>query len=97
MFDDFSELIIFPWLITLVICHPEVKNWIRFASFEEHNNYVSSCRKVYERAVEFFGEDNMDEKLYVAFSKFEERQKEVTFIYIEVKDHSFFYAFCNAR
>ncbi|XP_033632294.1 crooked neck-like protein 1 [Asterias rubens] len=59
-----------------VICHPEVKNWIRFASFEEHNNYVSSCRKVYERAVEFFGEDNMDEKLYVAFSKFEERQKE---------------------
>jgi crooked neck len=32
---------------------------------------------VYERAVEFFGEDNMDEKMLIAFAKFEEGQKEV--------------------
>jgi hypothetical protein len=25
---------------------------------------------VYERAVEFFGEDNMDEKMLIAFAKF---------------------------
>jgi predicted transglutaminase-like cysteine proteinase len=33
--------------------------------------------RVYERAVEFFGEDNMDEKMLIAFAKFEEGQKEV--------------------
>merc|ERR1712241_1658199 len=30
----------------------------------------------YERAIEFFGEENMDQKLFIAFSKFEENQKE---------------------
>lgn len=33
--------------------------------------------QVFERAVEFYGEDHMDENLFVAFSRFEERQKEV--------------------
>jgi len=32
---------------------------------------------VYERAVEFFGEENADEKLFLAFGKFEENCKEV--------------------
>ncbi|CAG2250094.1 CLF1 [Mytilus edulis] len=36
---------------------------------------LSSARQVYERAVEFFGEDNIDERLVVAFAKFEEGQK----------------------
>ncbi|KAK3093532.1 hypothetical protein FSP39_016867 [Pinctada imbricata] len=35
-----------------------------------------SARRIYERAVEFFGEDNMDERLIVAFAKFEEGQRE---------------------
>lgn len=60
-----------------MLVHPEVKNWIKYARFEEQNGYISSARKIYERAVEFFGEDNMDEKLFLAFSKFEENQKEV--------------------
>jgi crooked neck len=33
---------------------------------------------VFERAVEFYGEENMDEKLFVAFARFEEACKEVT-------------------
>lgn len=45
--------------------------------FEENHGFISGARKVYERAVEFFGDDYMDEDLYVAFAKFEERQKEV--------------------
>ena len=66
-----------PWLQALVIVHPEVKNWIKYAKFEERNNYVNSARRIYERAVEFFGDDNVDEKLLISFAKFEEQQKEV--------------------
>ena len=57
--------------------HPEVKNWIKYAKFEEKNGYINSARIIYERAVEFFGEDNVDEKILLAFAKFEEGQKEV--------------------
>lgn len=69
---------VFSLTILLVLVHPEVKNWIKYAKFEEKNSYISSARRVYERAVEFFGEDNIDERLVVAFAKFEEGQKEVS-------------------
>jgi crooked neck len=62
-----------------VIVHPEVKNWIKYAKFEEKNSYINSARSIYERAVEYFGEDNMDEKLIISFAKFEEGQKEVLY------------------
>lgn len=68
----------------LVIVHPDVKNWIKYARFEEKHCYFAHARKVYERAVEFFGEEHMDEHLYVAFAKFEENQKEVRFLYIRL-------------
>lgn len=61
----------------LVIVHPEVKNWIKYARFEEKHGYVAHSRKVYERSVEFFGEEHVDENLFVAFARFEETQKEV--------------------
>uniref|UniRef100_A0A671W5M4 Crooked neck-like protein 1 n=1 Tax=Sparus aurata TaxID=8175 RepID=A0A671W5M4_SPAAU len=54
----------------------KVKNWIKYARFEEKHGYIAHGRKVYERAVEFFGEDHVDENLFVAFAKFEETQKE---------------------
>lgn len=57
--------------------HPEVKNWIKYARFEERHGYIAHGRKVYERAVEFFGEEHVEENLFVAFAKFEETQKEV--------------------
>ncbi|KAF3824631.1 hypothetical protein GH733_009965 [Mirounga leonina] len=60
----------------LVLVHPDVKNWIKYARFEEKHGYFAHARKVYERAVEFFGDEHMDEHLYVAFAKFEENQKE---------------------
>ena len=65
-------------LVLLVYIHPEVKNWIKYARFEEKNNYINSARRVYERAVEFFGQDNIDENLLIAFAKFEEVQREVS-------------------
>ncbi|KAG8182521.1 hypothetical protein JTE90_002059 [Oedothorax gibbosus] len=59
-----------------VTVHPEVKNWIRYSKFEESNGFIARTRSVFERAIEFYGEDYMDEKLFVAFAKFEEKQKE---------------------
>ncbi|XDV41225.1 hypothetical protein PO909_010123 [Leuciscus waleckii] len=56
--------------------HPEVKNWIKYANFEDKHGYIALGRKVFERAVEFFGEDHISESLYVAFARFEEKQKE---------------------
>lgn len=61
----------------LVIVHPVIKNWIKYAHFEEKHGYIAHGRKVFERAVEFFGEVQVDEYLYVAFARFEEKQKEV--------------------
>uniref|UniRef100_A0A3P9IF37 Crooked neck-like protein 1 n=1 Tax=Oryzias latipes TaxID=8090 RepID=A0A3P9IF37_ORYLA len=59
-----------------VMVHPEVKNWIKYARFEEKHGYIAHSRKVYERAAEFYGEDHVNENLFVAFAKFEEMQKE---------------------
>ena len=54
-----------------------MKHWIKYAKFEERHGYVNRARAVYERAVEFFGEVELEESLFVAFAQFEERQKEV--------------------
>ncbi|KAI4538113.1 hypothetical protein MG293_011516 [Ovis ammon polii] len=48
----------------------------RYILWMEKHGYFAHARKVYERAVEFFGDEHMDEHLYVAFAKFEENQKE---------------------
>lgn len=53
-----------------------MKNWIKFARFEERHACFAHARKVCERAVDFFGAEYMNERLYVAFAKFEEKQKE---------------------
>merc|ERR1719341_752855 len=59
-----------------VYVHPQPSNWVRFARFEEGHGFINSARTIYERAIEFFGEENMDQKLFIAFSKFEEEVKE---------------------
>ena len=55
-----------------------MKNWIKYARFEEKFGYIGKAREVFERAVEFYGEDNMEADLFVGFARFEERQKEVS-------------------
>ena len=50
---------------------------MKYAKFEEKHGYINSARRIFERAVDFLGEENMDEKLLIAFAKFEEAQKEV--------------------
>ena len=36
-----------------------------------------NARIVFERAIEYYGDDNMDQYLYIAFARFEESQREV--------------------
>lgn len=60
----------------LVMLHPDPKSWIKFARFEERHSGPENARQVYELALEFFGDDQLDEGLFVAFAQFEERQQE---------------------
>lgn len=63
----------------LVQVHPEVKNWIRYAKFEENRGFINRARSVYEKGIEFYRDNYMviDEKFFVAFAEFEETQREV--------------------
>jgi len=70
--------------VVLVIVHPEVKNWLKYARFEEKNQFISSARQIYERAVEYFGDEYIDEGLLIAFAKFEEGQREVSIVSCEI-------------
>ncbi|KAF2279460.1 TPR-like protein [Westerdykella ornata] len=57
--------------------HPEPKNWIKWAKFEEENGSSDLVREVYGTAVETLGDHFMDEKLFMAYAKFEAKLKEV--------------------
>ncbi|CBX92865.1 similar to crooked neck pre-mRNA splicing factor-like 1 (Drosophila) [Plenodomus lingam JN3] len=59
------------------VVHPEPKNWIKWAKFEEENGTSDLVRDVYGTAVETLGDDFMDEKLFMAYAKFEARLKEL--------------------
>ncbi|KAF2018699.1 TPR-like protein [Aaosphaeria arxii CBS 175.79] len=59
------------------VVHPEPKNWIKWAKFEEENGTSDLVRDVFGTAVETLGDDFMDEKLFMAYAKFEARLKEV--------------------
>jgi crooked neck len=58
------------------IVHPEPRNWIKWARFEEENGTSQLVRDVYGVAIETLGEDFMDEKLFIAYAKFEAKLKE---------------------
>lgn len=59
------------------IVHPEPKNWIKWAKFEEEHGTSDLVRDVFGTAVETLGDHFMDEKLFMAYAKFEAKLKEV--------------------
>ena len=61
----------------LVVVHPTVESWLKYAHFEEKHGDKIKARKVYEQAVALLGELANDERLFVSFAKFEEKCKEV--------------------
>ncbi|KAG5879664.1 hypothetical protein JTB14_021467 [Gonioctena quinquepunctata] len=52
-----------------------VPGYVRIYVGDNHG-FIHSSRQIYERAVQFYGDDHLDEKLYIAFAKLEENQKE---------------------
>lgn len=58
------------------VVHPEPRNWIKWAKFEEENGTSQLVRDVYGVAIETLGEDFLDEKLFIAYARYEARLKE---------------------
>ena len=58
------------------VVHPEPRNWIKWARFEEENGTSDLVREVFGTAIETLGEDFMDEKLFIAYARYEAKLKE---------------------
>jgi len=58
------------------IVHPEPRNWIKWARFEKEYGTSELVREVFGTAVEALGEDFMDERLFIAYARYEAELKE---------------------
>lgn len=58
------------------IVHPEPRNWLKWTRFEEENGTSDLVRDVFGMAIESLGEDFMDEKVFIAYARFESSLKE---------------------
>ncbi|KAK3900729.1 Pre-mRNA-splicing factor clf-1 [Staphylotrichum tortipilum] len=60
--------------------HPEPRTWLKWAKFEEEFGTSDMVRDVFQTAIqtiaETIGDDEVDERLFIAFARFEARQKE---------------------
>ncbi|KAA8895894.1 hypothetical protein FN846DRAFT_911236 [Sphaerosporella brunnea] len=56
--------------------HPEVRNWIKWARFEEEYGTEDNVREVFTTAIEMLGDEFMDEKLFIAYARYETKLKE---------------------
>lgn len=56
--------------------HPEPRNWIKWARFEEEHGTSDLVREVFGNAVEALGDDFLDERLFIAYAKYEAKLKE---------------------
>ncbi|KAM6487854.1 TPR-like protein [Trichoderma sp. SZMC 28011] len=61
---------------TFTMVHPEPRNWIKWAKFEEEYGTSDLVREVFGTAVETLGDDFVDEKLFIAYARFESKLKE---------------------
>lgn len=56
--------------------HPEPRNWIKWARFEEEFGTSDLVREVFGSAVEALGDEFMDERLFIAYARYEAKLKE---------------------
>ncbi|KAI0025461.1 cell cycle control protein [Xylariomycetidae sp. FL0641] len=56
--------------------HPEPRNWIKWAKFEEEFGTSDLVREVFGEAVEQLGDEFVDERLFIAYARFEAKLKE---------------------
>jgi crooked neck len=61
----------------MVQVHQTPSNWLKWARFEEENADMENVRDVFSSAMEVFGDGEfIDERIYVAFARYETRLKE---------------------
>ncbi|KAI9847540.1 MAG: NineTeen Complex (NTC) component [Thelocarpon superellum] len=58
------------------VVHPEPRNWIKWARFEEENGTSELVREVFGMAIEALGDEFMDERLFIAYARYEVKLKE---------------------
>ncbi|KAI9778767.1 MAG: NineTeen Complex (NTC) component [Peltula sp. TS41687] len=58
------------------VVHPEPRNWIKWSRFEEEYGTTDLVREVFGMAIEALGDDFMDEKLFIAYARYEAKLKE---------------------
>ncbi|KAK4131942.1 TPR-like protein [Trichocladium antarcticum] len=60
--------------------HPEPRTWLKWSKFEEEHGTSDMVREVFQNAIQTIadtlGDDEVDERLFMAFARFEARQKE---------------------
>lgn len=61
---------------SFTMVHPEPRNWIKWAKFEEEYGTSDLVREVFGTAVETLGDEFVDEKLFIAYARFESKLKE---------------------
>ncbi|KAI5862690.1 cell cycle control protein [Durotheca rogersii] len=59
------------------LVHPEPRNWIKWARFEEEYGTSDLVREVFGGAVEALGDEFVDERLFIAYARFETKLKEL--------------------
>ena len=59
------------------IVHPEPPTWIKYARFEEEFGTPDLVREVFGTAINTLGEDFMDERLFIAYAKYETKLREI--------------------
>ncbi|KAK3383873.1 hypothetical protein B0T24DRAFT_66275 [Lasiosphaeria ovina] len=62
------------------VVHPEPRTWLKWAKFEEEYGTTDTVREVFQTAIqtiaELMGDDAVDEKLFVAYARYEARLRE---------------------
>lgn len=58
------------------VVHPEPRTWLRWTKFEQEFGDSDNVREVYTLAIDTLGEEFMDEKIFIAYARFETTLKE---------------------
>ena len=61
---------------TFTMVHPEPRNWIKWAGFEEEFGTSDLVREVFGNAIGSLGDSLVDERLFIAYARFEAKLKE---------------------
>ncbi|KAK0733382.1 hypothetical protein B0T26DRAFT_16155 [Lasiosphaeria miniovina] len=62
------------------VVHPEPRTWLKWAKFEEEYGTTDTVREVFQTAIQtiadLMGDDAVDEKLFIAYARYEARLRE---------------------